>query len=417
MSKSKKCNKKKPSPMKLLFYKTRGKFRKMWKTYENKKEWKTSLKYRHNKQFPLEGNILYNYLKEKWEEGWFDSFDDKHFIIQAINGSLSDFVGKGQMLYANRFCAYCDENNISDAFCLNFAPRLQKMEAVFGTDKIRNFVENQLSAGKEHYDEDTFFEALSEISILSFFSVRYDWTKVLYEPPVNDSNAHNPEAAFIYDSEKFTLRCNIEVKTARYPHVIEDNVFIPTVLVNETGIKQLETLCNSYGMKFDGTYPKKLLGFIKSACQKFSVPESDEVNILCLNWTFRNYKDNSFLEAWSLLTNKHNGLLTHPDKWGAFLETGESMPDLSKITAIIVYAESLDGLLFNDFSFVLRRNGEGSCFRFYVTDKSKVTMLRELTQMNPDNPETQYSMSSCNVTELHNIPWDRFKQTILDNLL
>lgn len=417
MSKSKKQNKNKPSPIKLFFYKIRNKICKIKKVYEEKKEWKTSPKYRHNKPFPLEDNILHKYLKEKWEAGWFDSFDENHFIIRAMNGTLNNCVGKEQFLYANRYNSYCDEHSMSEAFCNNFPLRLQKMENVFGSDEIRNFVENQLSAGKSHYNEDVFFEALSEISILSFFSARCEWTKALYEPPVNSSDAHNPEAAFMYKSDTFNFRCNIEVKTARYSHVIEDNVFIPTVLINDTGIQELETLCNIHGMKLEGTYPKKLLGFIKSACEKFSVPDDSEVNLLCLNWTFRNYVDNSFLEAWSLLTNKYNGLMTHPDKWDIFLEPGETMPNLSKITAIIVYEESLDGLLFNDFSFVWRRNGQGPCFRFYVNDNSKVDLLRNLTQMNPDKNETQYSMCSYNTSQIQGIPQETFRQVILDNLV
>lgn len=417
MSKSKKQNKNKPSPIKLLFYKIRNKIRRERKIKEEKKVWETSPKFRHNQPFPLDDIILHKYLKEKWEAGWFDSFNDNHFIIRAIKGTLNDCVGKEQLLYANRYNAYCDEQSMSETFCMNFPSRLKMMENVFGTEKIRNFVENQLSAGKAHYNEDTFFEAMSEISILSFFSVRYDWTKALYEPPVNDSNAHNPEAAFIYESDTFNLRCNIEVKTARYSNPIEDNVFIPTVLVNETGIQKLESLCTAHGMKLEGTYPKKLLGFIKSACEKFSFPDANEVNILCLNWTFRNYVDNSFLEAWSLLTNKHNGLMTHSDKWEIFLEPGETMPDLSKITAIIVYDESLDGLLFNDFSFVWRRNGQGPCFRFYVNDMTKVDLLRNLTQMNPDKAETQYSMRSYNTNEIPDIPLKTFRQVIINNIM
>lgn len=57
-----------------------------------------------------------------------------------------------------------------------------RMSAVFGEEKIKKCIKNQLSAGKSSYDRDMFFQALSEIEILSFYCGRIKWTEALYAP-------------------------------------------------------------------------------------------------------------------------------------------------------------------------------------------------------------------------------------------
>ena len=56
-----------------------------------------------------------------------------------------------------------------------------------------------------------------------------------------------------------------------------------------------------------------LVEFINSATKKFNYPKKNEYNLLYINWSYSDFPSNSFLEAWSLLTNKYNGLLTHPE--------------------------------------------------------------------------------------------------------
>jgi len=68
-----------------------------------------------------------------------------------------------------------------------------------------------------------------------------------------------------------------------------------------------------------------------------------------------------------------------------------------KITAVIVYTESIEGLMFSDFRHVWQRTGAGPRFRMWVMneklrnaeweDKSNILFL--ITGMNPDKIGTQ----------------------------
>ena len=90
------------------------------------------------------------------------------------------------------------------------------------------------------------------------------------------------------------------------------------------------------------------------------------------NWSYSDFPSNSFLEAWSLLTNDFNGLLTHREI-GPKLHLSEPLnPEaFSKITAIIVYTSSLDQLMFTDFRYVWQGTNPdvGQRFRMFVLDE------------------------------------------------
>ena len=60
----------------------------------------------------------------------------------------------------------------------------------------------------------------------------------------------------------------------------------------------------------------KLKDFLNSASSKFSVPQSNEYNLLYINWSYCDFASNSFLEAWSLLTNRIMFTGTQCDLWG-----------------------------------------------------------------------------------------------------
>ena len=95
------------------------------------------------------------------------------------------------------------------------------------------------------------------------------------------------------------------------------------------------------------------------------------------------------MEAWSLLTNPYNGLLNHRE---IGLNFGLEKEVYDRITAIIVYTESLEGLMFGDYRFVWQGNGSGPRFRMWVLNKkahknelsNKSDALWKLTGMNPD---------------------------------
>ena len=58
---------------------------------------------RKDQPFPIEKSDpdLCSFLRNAWESGWFDDYADKHFLIQAIEGKLSTFIGKEQMIKNN----------------------------------------------------------------------------------------------------------------------------------------------------------------------------------------------------------------------------------------------------------------------------------------------------------------------------
>ena len=138
------------------------------------------VKIRHEIPFPTHiDNEICSYLKKIWEYGWFDEYSDEHFLIKAIENRLTTFVGYTQMINNElnyhgiiKHNGIVDNNSFNSNFCMNLSIRLASLEDVFGRVHIEKFVKDQLSAGKQRYNEDTFFEALSEISILWFYAFK-----------------------------------------------------------------------------------------------------------------------------------------------------------------------------------------------------------------------------------------------------
>lgn len=375
---------------------------------------------RRKTPFPIKGNIKEHcsFLNNAWTNGWLDEYSDDHFLIKALENRLETFVGK-QQLIENDINLYgtikadgdFDTNAFNINFCINFSRRMQFLTQVFGDENIRNFITNQMSAGKQHYKEDAFFEALSEVSILSFYATRCDWSHAIYEPPVfSGVDKRNPEAKFVgsihckVDGEnqieaERTVTINIEVKSPEFPHDNHDNekIAIPTMLLTDNGRKEVKKFCKEHSVTYMDPRVLKLRDFINSASSKFTVPRDDEFNLLYINWSYRDFPTNSFLEAWSLLTNEINGALTHPESASSI----GILPDaFKKITAVIVYTESLEGLMFSDFRYVWQRSGAGTRFRMWVIDEKlrnaewadKSNVLFYITGMNPSKELTQMAM-------------------------
>ena len=131
---------------------------------------------RREKRFPIDIELC-SYLKSAWENGWLDEYSDDHFLIKAIESRLDSFVAIDQMINNNiNFMGMVTPlGNINSKqfdlnFCINFSRRLNGLSLAFGEEAIKRFITDQLSAGKQDYNEDTFFQALSEVSILSFFT-------------------------------------------------------------------------------------------------------------------------------------------------------------------------------------------------------------------------------------------------------
>lgn len=271
---------------------------------------------------------------------------------------------------------------------------------------------DQMSAGKKHYKEDTFFQALSEVSVLSFYASTLHWFQMTYEPAMQEGGSlKNPEASLngmlrcradIGNETKFEkeVTINIEVKSPEFPHERHENerIVIPTVLLTDPGREKVKKFCKDKGIKYLDARVKKLKDFINSAADKFRIPGECEFNLLYINWSYRDFPSNSFLEAWSLMTNEINGILIHPE---LTIEIGISPEAFKKITASIVYTESLEGLMFGDLRYIWQRCGAGPRFRMWVLDEKLRKAEREdrsnilfySTGMNPSDGLTQMAMA------------------------
>lgn len=382
---------------------------------------------RREKRFPIDIELC-SYLKSAWENGWLDEYSDDHFLIKAIESRLDSFVAIDQMINNNiNFMGMVTPlGNINSKqfdlnFCINFSRRLNGLSLAFGEEAIKRFITDQLSAGKQDYNEDTFFQALSEVSILSFFTALRTWDKVSYEPPAVDGiNDKNPEASFYgtficnsaedpnVEVEK-EIKLNVEVKSPQFPHDthVEEKIAIPTVLLSKKGRAIVEKYCNDNGVCYLAPRVLKLRDFINSAASKFNVPQENEFNILYINWSFRDFPSNAFLEPWSLLTNENNGILINT-KYAD--EIGITKDAYDKISAIVVYTESLEGIAFGDFRYVWQENGAGKRFRMWILDdklrqaeeNGSSNIMFRVTGMRPSKPLTQYVMldyKSKNITE------------------
>lgn len=336
--------------------------------------------------FPAKRIDITGFLNHCWTEGWFDEYSNDHFLIKAIEDRVSDLEWKTQMISNNSLSIFSpinengavDFSQFSQVFVMNISECLSTMSMCFSEEKISAFIQNQLSAGKTHYDENMFFQALSEIEILDFYCSRFPAKSAVYEPRLGVGQA-NPEASFramfpCDQGEDFEIKVNIEVKTPRFPSLDEchDRSAISTVLLTNEGRDKFQQLCESHGVMCVFPRVNKLVEFINSASKKFQEPKENEYNLLYINWSYSDFPSNSFLEAWSLLTNDFNGLLTYREI-GPKLHLSEPLnPEaFSKITAIIVYTSSLDQLMFTDFRYVWQGTNPdvGQRFRMFVLDE------------------------------------------------
>lgn len=224
---------------------------------------------RRGQESPQKKNIFCEYLNKAWEEGWLNDFSDEHFLIKAMKNEVESFVGENQ-LKENNVRLYELDKNRGINFVTNFSCKLEYLDSIFGTNQIKKFIENQLSAGKFNYDENQFFRALSEVNILKYFSTfgYHKLTKAIYEPELG-LNGKNPEARFEYEN----IIVDIEVKTPGFKDKqYEEKIIIPTVLLNDVGRRQIEEYCRDNGILYISPRVLKLKEFINNSCEKFITP-------------------------------------------------------------------------------------------------------------------------------------------------
>ncbi len=330
---------------------------------------------------------LQGIYQKYWKTGCFDDYSADHFLIRLFYNGVESIEWKEQLINNNCNSMYApiknggiDYETLSENFLINLGTKLSLLEKNFGEASIGDFIKGQMAAGKTNYDKDQFFQALSEIEILSFFlSIFYGWTDKKYEPGIGP-NGSNPEATFFWNNFKITdtqfanYRINVEVKTAAFPILTAERkkTIIPAVLLTNEGRKAIKEYAKQNNIDLIEPRVTKLVDFINSAAKKFSNTGEGDINLLFINWSYSNFPSNGFLEAWSLLTNEVNGLMINKDLAENLPFEHPVSPDAyEKITAIIVYTNSLEQLMFGDFRDVYKTHPTvGPRFRVFLNTQN-----------------------------------------------
>lgn len=320
-------------------------------------------------------------VKEMAEKGWFEEYSNSHFLIKAIKGKMDYFEGKEHLIIDKSYWSG-DEANAT-TFLMNFSTKFQILKNTFPAKDIEGFVRNQMSAGKKNYQEDQFIRALSEIHVLNFM-ISFgpgEFKEALYEPPIGN-NKKNPEARLTYKND---ITIDIEVKTPGFNTGVENlgkNLFIPGILMERAEIKAISNLCKENNIIFKIPRINKLKDYINSAGEKFiKPPNKRHLNILFINWTYTDMDRKGYIEPYSLLYNNLNGILKNKD-WCERL--GINNEALEKISAIVVYQDSFNSLLFGDFRYQWQyytfRMLPNMCMDPKLLD---VSILKDALRMNP----------------------------------
>lgn len=329
---------------------------------------------RSEKLYPLAGIDIPGSLQKAWEEGWIDEFSDDHFLIKAIEKRLDKYPKLFQVPACWLPLYPITPTTFQENFCINFSGKIYGLISLFGEDKIQRFFTAQLSAGKANYEENQFFRALSEVSVLSYWRMRAKSGE--YEPKTNGKK--NPEARMICING---VTVDIEVKTPGFKDFAGiENIVIPTVLLDDQGRKAFMEFCKSHGL--NGAMPRvmKIKDFLNSAAEKFEeVDHVHHMNLLYINWTLSEFEESGYQEAFSLMAHSINGILKYK-ALGLSLGINEEVYD--KITAVIVYTESLHGLMFGEFRYVWIRGHDGQP-QFGIIGMHNCDGLFETTGMNP----------------------------------
>lgn len=325
------------------------------------------------------------YIADINNKGWFDEFSNNHFLIKTLEGDINYFnkykhLIKGSLYYSNN-----TDNAIN--FITNFSHKFQFFSRHFKEKQMEKFVKDQLSAGKKNYDESQFFRALSEINVINFLLTfgPARLKEAIYEPRLG-KNGSNPEARLIYENG---ITVDVEVKTPGFnikepKNLNTKEIVFPYILLEEKERTYIQQLCDKNKFEFILPRVNKLKDFINSAGKKFVKPKNKNyINLLFINWTYTEVKRRGYMEPYSLLYNNLNGLLKNKE---AALSIGIDEDALEKITAIIVYQDSFDSIIFGD----MRHIWNGYNFRMlpnHMLNKALLDMdiLRDITKMNQPN--------------------------------
>ncbi len=305
-------------------------------------------------------------FRQMWENGWFDDYSEEHFLIRMINGDTLYFFEVLMKTKGMNDPQFFMGNN-PQTFIMNLNKNFLFLIKYFGEEPIKEFIQNQFAAGKNNYNENSFFAALSEVHILLYFLNLYNatTTKCEYEPKTGIGE-HNPEVSYTYYNG---LKLNIEVKTPSFTtNNCEYNSVMPLLCLTQNGREKFKDICEKNSLKFMPPRVMKLKDFINSACDKFHVPNGNEHNILFINWTDTDITLLGLVEPATLLNNPHNGILINKD---TAKKLGINEKIYECITAIFLYQTSADNLLFSDFRYIFASRNAVLLLNKFILDSDE----------------------------------------------
>jgi hypothetical protein len=341
-------------------------------------------------------------LEYLWSKGCFDEYSDNHFLIQSINNNFPDYRTKSQI---ESFSSPAYSGNLTAInFCINLNTQLRRFLELCGNDDLERFVRDQLSAGKDKYNEDTFFQALHEIHVLRYFTC-YGTPDVTYEPKIGGvSGKKNPEYRIkntfaipgetieepLYDTENYIL--DIEVKTIVGKSSVNNPFIAPIIPIQPNKQSSLVSYCHERGFNFELPDVIHLKEFLNSAADKFvNTNNKNHFNLLFLNWTHREIPFFNFIEPLSLLDNHINGLLRYQNLGEKF---GISSDTFSKIDAIFIHSYPKQALIFSDLRWCFQTKQCAVLLNPKLTEEQKNKLTNILSMSPTANPKIPLFITS-----------------------
>lgn len=320
---------------------------------------------RSEEEFPLKEYTFISDIYERlWTDGYFDDYSEEHILIRLLHKddeAFSKFISKLRTYTVD----YPNNGKIDHfTFLINFSTRLNKLVDWFGYDEIAQFVSNELSAGKKNYNEQQFFEAYSEVLILTFFGTfGPNCVSAVYEPTTGEGKS-NPEASFEFEDG---THLEIEVKRARMQSCFSSNDSVmPLRCMSLDGIKKFERECRNKGISCVRPRVGKLKDYINMSCKKFSPIKSEKhYNILVINWSTSEIKFKPCLEPAMILMNPENGVLNHK---GMEVNYEISSDLYDKITAIFVIHNSVESIAYTDMRYLFASRDAYMLLNPYLLD-------------------------------------------------
>lgn len=358
--------------------------------------------------------LLDDTIKTVWESGWLDEYSEEHFLIQAIRGTIPNFRTRALMDSVSPGLYYEVDGNSAN-FVNNFSNRLRGAIRLYGSVQAEEFIRDKLSAGKQNYSEDQFFQSLHEIHFLSYFTI-YGSPSVEYEPPLGGvSGRRNPEfrirnrfeiLGLTYKSrpsvkmEDYIL--DIEVKTVEgklNPAIDKTTPFLtPTIPIRYEERRQLLDFCAERGFQLELPDVMQLKSFLNDA-DKFEPPtKENHFNILCINWTHRELPKINFMEPLSLLDNEKNGLLRYQEIGRAF---GLRQEVFDRISAIFICSYPKQALMFGDVRWVFSNHMVSVLFSPVLNDTQRLKLKHILGMAPSANPKPPLLITNSPLQSLY----------------